>query len=466
MSLALAAFAYLGTFTRYLADDYCDTVLTAGGSAFDSLINRYLTVSDRYSNLLFAGLSEFLLPGKIQVLPVFMILLWTLALIWLVHEVRSTIDFQGSRASDVFLGGMLAFFPLFEAPNRFQTVYWRSAMATHFAPLVYLIAFTALLLGMIRRMDGQRPGVWPGILCVVLAFFGGGFSEPPDAMLIVASALALTGVWIWGRSTRRRAALYHLGWTLAGAIMALVVMGVSPANSFRLRTPPPGFSALIYRTLLSTFQFILDSLHILPLPTVFSIAIPFLLFYGWYVSRSQFSSHGRRLLFILILAVPFLMYVMIAASFAPSIYGQSYPVERARFAGRLIMTTALSLEGALAGMLAAQWRWIAQKFAAGRLAFILLLVCCVYPLRAGWTVLQQDLPEYSQWASAWDARQARILAQKAQGEQDIVVPQLPGIGYVKELDTRKRFWVNRCAATFYDVNSISAVPFGRDWQDQ
>src|SRR5512140_770235 len=193
--VSLGLFAYLGTFTRYLADDYCEMLRVTSGNILRSLVQRYMTSSDRFSNLLFVGVSETLAPRNIQIVPVAMIILWTAALIWLVREIKRIIGLQWPLLVDILLGGLLAFFPIFEAPNRFQTIYWRSGMATHFAPLVYLAAFSALLLMLIRRNEGKTPALWLGPLCLVLAFFGGGFSEPPDAMLISGSLLALLAVW-------------------------------------------------------------------------------------------------------------------------------------------------------------------------------------------------------------------------------------------------------------------------------
>ena len=125
-----------------------------------SLAQRYMTSSDRFSNLLFVGVSEFLAPRNVQIVPVAMIVLFTAALIWLVYEIKRLLGLQWSLLVDILIGGLLAFFPIFEAPNRFQTIYWRSGMATHFAPLVYLTAFSALLLMLIRRNSGRAPAIW------------------------------------------------------------------------------------------------------------------------------------------------------------------------------------------------------------------------------------------------------------------------------------------------------------------
>ncbi len=455
-AVSLGMFAYLGTFTRFMADDYCESTLVANGSAISSLIQRYMTVSDRYSNLLFVALSELVFPRNVRTVPVVMIVLWTAGLIWLVHEARKLAGLKWQFAADAFLGCLLAFFPILEAPNRFQTIYWRSGMATHFAPLVYLVAFAALLLLLIRRAEGRKPAIWLGILCLVIAFFGGGFSEPPDAILVVAALLAWIAVWAWERGPRRAGALRLLGWTLAGGLLALAVMMLSPANSFRLGTPPPGPGLFIYRTATYPLQFIRDSLDTLPLPTLVSIVIPAVILYTVFACAPQLSQPQQRRIALIMALTLALMYGMIAASFAPSVYGQGYPVERARFGACLMMVATAMVEGACLGVLVAQWRALHARAWLVTLASVALVVMALYPLRATGSVLAEDLPFAQRWAAAWSTRQTQIIRQRARGVQDVVVRQLPGFQGVKELDARPKFWVNRCAATFYGVQSISA----------
>ncbi len=460
LAAALVSFAYLGTFTRYLADDYCETMLANGSSIIHALIVRYQTVSDRYSNILFDTLTEFIFPRQIQIVPVVMIILWAVALIWLVREIKLFTNLQWSFVVDAFLGAALSFFSILEAPNRFQTIYWRSAMATHFAPLVYLAALSAFVLLQLRKLDGRRLPVWMGPLLMMLAFIGGGFSEPPDAMLIVFSALTLAAIVFFEKGSRRQAAISVVAWILVGGLLALSVMALAPGNSLRLGRPTPGFVTLVSRTLLYVVQFIGNSFVTLPVPSLLSVVMPFLLFYYLFQDHPLLLSNGRQKLLTIMLATPVLMYILIAASFAPSVYGQSFPEERARFCGQLMLISSLMVEGACLGVAAAQikvrWRFAAGCLALGLLAF----TSAYYPLRATGNVLKESLPYYSQWASKWDSRQLQIFADKAQGKKDIVIPQLPGIERVKELDTSASYWINRCAAQFYGVNSISAPQMG------
>jgi hypothetical protein len=155
------------------------------------------------------------------------------------------------------------------------------------------------------------------------------------------------------------------------------------------------------------------------------------------------------------IAIPILAYALIVASFAPSIYAQAFPAERARFLGLLLTTMALMLEGACFGILLAQWK-MHWSSTATMLAMILLALSAFYPPHAAWAVVQNKRPFYSLWSEVWDYRQGQILADKSEGEKDIVSSRMYTIEGVGELDANPNSWINACAASFYGVHSISA----------
>jgi hypothetical protein len=465
-SLVLGVYAYLGLFTRYLADDYCHTNLIAANGLIGGTLEKYLNTSDRYSTLIIVSFSEWFGPHGISFLPAIMIILWIIGLFWMLWEIKEITNLRWKPLAGFLFVTSVAFLSILQAPNRYQTIYWRSSMVTHFAPLVFIPFLGAFMIRRIRLKNGQRTTLWANLVCFLGAFLIGGFSEPPDAIQIVVSGLALVAVWLWIKGQMRRSALITLAWAFAGALLSMVTMYLSPANVIRLGIPPPSFPVLTELTLRFTIDFVLDTIRTLPLPSLVSVAVPALIVYGLYSlpPRQELSKQQKVHLWIAIVVIPALMYLLIAASFAPSAYGQSYPVPRARFAGRLMMTTALMLEGALLGVLAAQVRVPAIKPSTlSILAAILLGIAALYPLRATWKAYA-DLPEYRQRAAAWDTRDAQIKALVAEGKKRIVVEQLPGVEGVKELDTRARHWVNRCAAEYYGVNSIRAKPFSNNSQ--
>jgi hypothetical protein len=248
-----------------------------------------------------------------------------------------------------------------------------------------------------------------------------------------------------------------LFWSLLGALAALLIMALAPANSIRMRTAPPGLIELIDRIIHYPVLFIIDTFRTVPTPTLISIVIPAVLFYAKYSQPSPGVPIQSRnhFFFFMMLLVSGLGYLLIAASFAPSAYGQSYPAARARFLGRVLMTLALMIDGALLGVLLSQMRAFQSQFFR-RLAMVALVILAIYPLRTAWRTLA-DIPVYQQRAAAWDSREAEIRQLKAEGAEDLVVRFLSD-EISQDLGDQTDFRLNRCAAILYEVNSIVAVP--------
>jgi hypothetical protein len=387
-----------------------------------------------------------------------MLVLFALGMYLLLKEVSEGLRWGWNRWMVFFLALLVAYFSITQAPDLYETLYWRAGMTSHFAPVVFLPLWGAFLLRQLRKAREGTPSLWVQAASFLIPFVIGGLSEPPTALMITVLALGIPAAWWWGDVRRRRSISILLSWSLAGAIAALLVMGLAPANSLRMGTPPPPLFELISKIIYYPSLFVTGTLRTLPTPTLISLAVPAVIFYVKYAHPSEgLSGEARHRLGLLMLLVLVLAYLFIAASFAPSVYGQSYPVPRARFTARVIMTIALLAEGALLGVLAAQVR--TGSFQPARLhkfALLGLAILTLYPLRTAWRTVQ-EIPEYRQSAAVWDAREAEILAMKAQGEQDLVVRFLSEVP-IQDLGDHTGYRLNRCAADLYGVNSIVAVP--------
>ncbi|MCA2002213.1 MAG: DUF6056 family protein [Chloroflexi bacterium] len=455
----LAAVAYLGTFTRYMADDYCESYTTQTYSPLTAVVNRYQEGSwraaNRYSNLLFVGVMEALLGwGNIETVPAGLIFLWAAGLILLSRQARKFAGLEWNFSVDVFLGLTLAFLPILEAPNRYQTFYWRSSMATHFVPLVFLNVLAAFLL--YRARAAKPAAFWSAVLLAPAAFLIGGFSEPPVTVMVVGAALGLASLSFASEKTRR-AFFLPLAGIFFGAVAALLTMAVSPAAR-NLGKTAPSFFEWAGRTAEYTYLFLLDIIKSLPLPLLFSVACPAIFIFLFSATTGKTLPINARAASRLALMTPPLLVLFIAAGFSTSAYGQSYPVARARFFAHHLTTIVLVVEGVLFG------NWLAARRAVSSfvripawIGGIVLFALAFYPARAGLQILQQA-PQYRERAALWDERNAHIYKLREQGQTDLVVPQFDGVDGVKELDSYETHWVNVCAAKYYGVNSIRAIP--------
>jgi hypothetical protein len=456
--LALALYGYLGIFSRYGSDDYClSAFFYRQGSFLQLMVERYMTSSSRYTNILFIGMADKLFGWyNVAVLPALMLALFVCGTYLILQEIVRIASLGWSRLLILLLAGLVVYFSVMQAPSLYEILYWRAGMTSHFAPVVFLTFLGAFLLREIRLAAQRPPRLWSLVLCFLGAFVIGGFSEPPLTMLITILILGLAAVWLWDHSPARFSLLF---WTLAGSILALMVLALAPANSLRLGTPPPGLVELALKTFKYPLEFTADIFRSLYLSTLITFFLPAVLFYVYYSHQEPGKfSYKTKWIVLVIIAVSLVAYLLIAASFAPSVYGQSYPVPRARFSGRVILTCALMVNGALIGILAAQIRTKGNlSLVLSSLAIIGLMLLTLYPLR---TVLRlaADIPVYQQRAAAWDARDAKIRELRASGVRDLRVPFLSG-ELMQDLGDHTGFRLNRCASILYNVNSIQARTF-------
>jgi hypothetical protein len=454
--IALVLYGYLGTFSRYGSDDYCLSAFFVQDNVFNAFLQRYFSASSRYTNILFIGLVDRLFGWyNVAILPALMLALFVLGLYLFLKEIVEMLKLGWSRWMIFLLSLLVVFFSITQSPDLYETLYWRAGMTSHLAPMVFIPFFGAFLLRQIRKTNERVPSLWVQAAAYIIALVLGGFSEPPTALMITILGVAIVAVWWWGDVRSRRSILIILTWSLLGTLTALLVMAIAPANSIRMQTPPPPLPELISKTISYPSYFIVDTLRTLPTPTLVSVVVAALLFYVQYAHPSQpLSKEARNRLIILMLLVLAFTYLLIAASFAPSVYGQSYPVPRARFAARVAMTVALIMEGALLGTLVAQVGF--QSIYLRNLTLLAFMILALYPLRTAWRTLG-EVPVYQQRAAAWDFRDAQIRRLKVEGTQDVVVGFLSD-EESQDLGDYTEYRLNRCAATLYGVKSIVAVP--------
>jgi len=458
--IPLIFYGYLGIFSRYGSDDYCLSAFYLQQNLINAMIERYMTATSRYTNIIFIGLADKLLGWyNVAILPALMLALFIGGLYLLLREILEMLSLRWGRLMILFLSLFVVYFSIAQAPNLYETLYWRAGMTSHLAPLVFLPFFGAFLLRQVRRIqeDNHTPSLWIQITCLIIPLVIGGLSEPPTALMVTILFLASLAAWRWSAVGARRSVLTLLVCSLLGALAALVIMALAPANAIRTETATPGLVELVSRLIYYPSYFILDTLRAFPIPTLVSIVLPVLLFYVKYTGTSQnLSREARNHLGILMIVLLLLTYLFVAAGFAPSAYGQSYPVPRARFIGRVLMTMALIMEGVLLGILVSQMRINLQSKVLHGFAMFVLVILMMYPLRTiGRTFAV--IPVYQERAAAWDARESEIKALKAKGETDLVVRFLSE-ERMQDLGDHRGFRLNRCAAALYGVNSIVAVP--------
>ena len=452
LATALALYAYLGIFSRYLADDYCHSGLLKTYGFWQALPIHYLTFSNRYMILVVPYITDLFGVRGQSYLPGVMIILWLGALYWLLNEIRHLLPITWTKQITFFLAGFLAFFVILQAPNRYQSIYWQASSINRFVPLVLTTYLFAFLLFTQRKNNLQKRTVLLSLLFFLLTFLIGGFDEMNDVLIFALAFLAFLGIFTGTNRERKEKNLLTLTGIIAFASLVSVgLMSLSPGIKWRV-SHTPTLWVFIQRILTYPSDFIVDSLRTLPLPSLLTLLIPLIIFF--LVTKKEYIN--RKQIFITAIAAPFILYILLIINFSPSAYAQAYPADRALLGARFLLTALLALEGAILGIHLSQLESnLIQSNYINYIALIALALFSLYPFRIAIKTLN-TVNFYRQRANAWDLRDAQIRAARDEGEMNISVPEFDSLHGIKELDSNPNHWVNRCASRYYGVDTITA----------
>ena len=457
---ALLVFAYLGTFSRYQADDYCIAAYVRLMGFWKTQTHMYTTWANSFTTNFLLSTIVLVGPRILPVLPALVLLFWVFTIYWFISNALPS----SVHGIAILLAEMLVFFVILEAPDRYQILYWLSGMIPYLLSLVLLTFLGCITLIMAKRII-NKPDWMMYLGMGVASFFIGGFSETTVALQTGVFALALIGVWCAYKKGIPRRVIILLGVGFVSTLLSMLVLIIAPGNIVRqaLLPPPPNLITLVTLSLRFALDFSRGSLKSLPLPTALSLILPMLLAYAG-TTRQEYLKvpkvNSIRLMLLLLIA-PIIAYLLIVCICAPSVYGESaYPEPRVFIAARYVMVAVTMFEGFLLGILIGNFSsgWN-DKFAQYSIKLVIacfLLLASIYPLRAA-LLTSAQIPEYRSRAMLLDARDTKIRIAVEQGITNVVVQAVNSTHLLMELGPNVDLWVNRCAASYYGAGSIQAT---------
>ena len=232
-SAPVALYAYLGQFSRIIADDYC---YMAMGQSMAWGITRYEFNhwSGSYAALIFKDIMaplDVLVP---RVLPAVIIALWLVGSYWLVFQVLAHLKIDHSRRMPALALAAFIVTASIYALHSVQSFYFYSASARHTLPITLLTIYLALVCWIVGRADGRR-FYWGIIAGGLLCFISAGGSEVFVSFQAAFLALCLLMSMAFLRNDVRRAGMlaFGVGWltTLAGLAIQLSSPGVASRSA-------------------------------------------------------------------------------------------------------------------------------------------------------------------------------------------------------------------------------------------
>jgi len=215
---ALAMYCWLGTYVRYLGDDFCTAVALAAKGFWHSQSYWYNEWTGRYAFTFAVTAAELLGPRIVPFLPALLIAAWSFV------AVRSFRSAAAIAAVYAIIDG---------ARDPYQSVLWQTGLFTYAVPLVLMTAWCGAWL---RRDDDRvRP------IDVIVPLLAGGFSETAAIGNVIFFALAALF------AAKRRPFVA----AAAAALVSLAIVAAAPGNAMRASAAVlhGGTSAALFRAL-------------------------------------------------------------------------------------------------------------------------------------------------------------------------------------------------------------------------
>jgi hypothetical protein len=462
----LAAHAYLASFMRLNADDYCYAVETIERGFLGAQLHWYTSWTGVFS--FNAGTSALVpwWPGSVAFLPTVALVAWVAAAAWTAYRLIGPLRPGDRQLVSLLIGALVVYATLRNLPVNAQVIQWHSGMVKNLSPVVCLAFGVGLIAHVVDAGLMRRRPRATALVVGALAFVAGGFSETYAALqtATLVGAIALL-VAVAGRALDDDLVRVLLA-ALVGALLAVVVVALAPGNESRATffPPPPEPLRLLRLSLGYARSELLRLVAASPASVALVLLAPAALALlqrptdaatlpGRPLGADAAIDPSPRALRRFLLLAPPVALALYAVCFVPAAYATSLrPPERALAVPWFTLVALLAAWSFTAGLLLGRSATPIAR-AARLLVTAGALVLVAAPLSGALATLA-GVPAMRAYAATWDAADARLRAARADGQLRVVAPRVRHPGGLRDLAREPDFWLNVCVARYYGLESV------------
>src|SRR5947209_9780423 len=288
--MALAAYSYVGFFTRYMADDYTTRRTVDLLGLLGAQTHWYFGWTGRFSFSFVISLLGLTGPRVVQFLPALLLTSWCAATVWAVHQLhiyqlhahqlQRPGSLKPSYTKSLLFAALIVFATIETAPNVAQSLYWQTGALTYITPIVLLSLYAGLFGHGLRRAEsrGVRPSVLSLCGSAAVTFVAGGFSDAYVVLQTSGLLIAFAACERYAHAGLKSAMRALLLAGLVGSLLALAVVVLAPGNAIRQSyfPHPPGMFRILGLSSLYSLAFAARAVFKHPLVFALLLLLPFL----------------------------------------------------------------------------------------------------------------------------------------------------------------------------------------------
>ncbi len=455
--VVIALHAYIGSFSRLMADDYCTLYFTNRLGVLRTAWYWYLNFAGIFARSVLNKILLLIGPDHTSMIVPGILIVWVAVTTWAFYLlVEKEIPIKSKGWASLALSITFIYLVLLFSPQLTQSLYWWGGFSAYTAPLILGTFYFALFLLMIKRQWNRNVFVLWNIVSFLMAFGLGGISESFSPSFILVIIFGIGWGWITKRLNKEHPAFWFLGAGLLGATLALIIMISAPGNAIRM-SYFPAHPSIIEMARISIKGYIDFLMAILNQPQRWTGMLgAFLgsLLLGTYSSAKTTPANWAPL-GILGLGVFFAFLC-----FPPAVYGTAEPPpNRVLVISSFFLAVSILASGYVSG------KWLSSRGSDNFIhnaANIFVLATIVLLCYSTWITSQNLYASRSifiEFAEKWDRVHLQILQAKANGDESITIPAMDNWAGLERPNENERYWPNKCISAYYGIQ-IFGAPYG------
>jgi hypothetical protein len=462
LACPLIGYGYLGTFTRYVADDFCAGRNLAIRGFWGSQVWTYQNHSGRFFSY-FARIGASLIGRNHETgfIPAILLICWLAATLWALFQLTTLLKWSLRFLPCLFLAELIIFAMLRTGPDPGQSFYWQAGSFTYTVPIILITVFLGLVPHFVIAQENERSTIPSIIFAGILTLCAAGCSE--TNALFQCAGLTIAVVFCkWGPVPRARQILPILYSGFAGSLLASMVVLVAPGNAVReagvrAYTPALPKTTLLLKTAAASIRYVADFLHTRPLAALALLVVSFALTQSLQ-SRTGARASSRSTIYVLGGGWIFAFFLIFIA-ILPGMYAfSSMPPDRALFLDHWVLLLTLMLSGHAFAQITERWY-------AGSWVLSLPAIACAVAVIFPWAArsvrdniaARRDLRKY---AAEWDDEDIQLRKMRSEGVLVVSLPwnaivasngNIDQIGWISDDPT---YFINTCTADYYGLKLL------------
>ena len=449
-SIVLLLYAYLGSYARLIADDFCSFYFARRLNILRFIWYWYLNWGGRYTAFAVDSLVENIGVEGLPYYPTIVLMIWVITATFTFYVLlHAELGKRPGILLALAMGATAVFVLLSISPTPQDTLYWWNGMRSYLPALIVATFHIGFLYWARENLKTRKTILLGSLASFAIAMVNAGGNEAFSVILVLFFA-GVTALALLTRKLRFNDPFFYiLSAAMLGNIFGFLIVLASPGAEVRQAffPPPPSIPRALELAVGGYLEF---WVNLVSSPQRITALIAMVFASIWIGTTSDHKFSNGYLIPLSIASGILLSFL----SVVPAVYATSdVPPPRLLILSSFIIVASFFYAGLLTGKRISSIVISSTPLKSGLMWCVGISVVLSSLMNA--KILYDHRDIYISFAHRWDQADAQIMQAKMNGRESVTIPALNvWTGPGGDPTDNPRYWVTACYSLYYDFQVL------------